>query len=66
MMDKERPEGMFSFLPQYDDQLPKQFSKLVQDMQYQKGNLVEQTTITYHNNQTKESAIIKVRFSPFE
>ena len=29
-LDRERPEGMYQFLPQYDDQLPKQYSKLVE------------------------------------
>lgn len=65
-MDKETSEGTYLFVPQYDDQLPKQFSQLVKDVQYQKGDLIEQTTIIYSNNQTQENALIKVRFSPLE
>ena len=64
LLDRERNEGIYIFLPQWNDQLPKQYSKLVQDVQYFKGELVEQTTIIYTNNEAKEHAMIKVRFSP--
>lgn len=61
----EISEGVYTFLPQWDNQLPKLYGKLNQDISYQRGDLVEQTTITYQNAETKEFALVKVRFSPY-
>jgi len=63
-------EGAYIFRPQWNDPLPHQYGKLDQDVLYQKGNLLEQWTITYDNSNGSapvagkyEQAILKVRFS---
>lgn len=63
-------EGAYIFRPQWNDPLPHQYGKLDQDVVYQKGNLLEQWTITYDNSNggpqvpgRYEQAIVKVRFS---
>lgn len=43
-------EGAYIFRPRWDDPLPHQYGKLDQDVIYQKGNLLEQWTITYDNS----------------
>lgn len=62
--DRETSEGVYTFLPQWDDQLPHLFGKLVQDISYQRGDLVEQITITFQDPGLQEYALVKVRFSP--
>jgi len=63
-------EGAYVFGPMFDQPLPHQYSKLDQDVLFQKGNLVDQWTITYDNSNggppvpgRYEQAIVKVRFS---
>lgn len=44
--------------------MPHPYSKLLEDVIYQKGNLVEQWTILFNNPINNEQAIIKVMTSP--
>ena len=47
-------EGAYIFRPKWDDPLPHQYGQLDQDVLYQKGNLLEQWTITYDNSNGAE------------
>lgn len=69
-MDSKTSEGAYIMMPKEDDTLPHQYSKLDQDVLFQKGKLVDQWTINYNNMDqgspipgVYEQAIIKVRFS---
>lgn len=47
--NNNRDEGHYIFVPQWDDQAPKQFSSLNDDITYQSGQLVEQWSLFYKN-----------------
>lgn len=57
-------DGPYVFRPEWRDPLPKQYSKLVEDVVYQKGNLVEQWTVIFNNPEKHEQAIIKILNTP--
>ena len=59
-----RAEGAYTFIPEWYDQAPKQFSNLNDDITYQSGQLVEQWSLFFKNCTTGEKAILRVRFSP--
>lgn len=61
-LELERSEGRFILLPEFKTPLPQQFSEVNQDVMYQKGNMVEQWTITYDKS-NEERAMVKVLFS---
>jgi hypothetical protein len=63
-LNGEASEGAYTFRPEWKDPLPKQFSKLREDITYQQGALLDQWTITYNDKQTKERAVINVRYTP--
>jgi hypothetical protein len=52
------------FIPEWRDPLPYQYGKLIEDVIYQKGQLVEQWTVLYNDEAKKEQAIIKILTSP--
>lgn len=62
-LEMERSEGRFILLPEFKTPLPQQFSEVNADVTYQKGNMIEQWTITCDNKTTEERALIKVLFS---
>jgi len=43
--DTETNEGVYTFAPQWDDAMPHLYGKLVQDISYSKGEIVEQITV---------------------
>lgn len=59
-----RSEGMYSFIPEWNNQMPKQYSTLNDDITYQAGQLVEQWSLFFKNEKTNERGILKVRHSP--
>lgn len=63
-MNNDWEEGAYVFKPEWYDQLPHQFSSLVDDITYQSGQLLEQWSIYYKNCTTNEKAIVRVRYSP--
>lgn len=63
-LNGEASEGAYTFRPEWKDPLPKQFSKLKEDITYQQGSLLDQWTIQFNDKQTKERAVINVRFTP--
>jgi hypothetical protein len=57
------PEGAYLMMPSKEGGFaPQTYSKIDPDVSYEKGRVVEQWTIKYHD--WKEYAIIRVRFSP--
>lgn len=61
-LEMERSEGRFILLPEFKTPLPQQFSEVNADVMYQKGNMIEQWTITYDKS-NEERALVKVLFS---
>ena len=48
--NNEFQEGPYVFKPKWDDPLPHQYGKLDKEIDYQKGKLLEQWTITFDNS----------------
>lgn len=63
--DNEPSEGAYIFKPEWRTPKPLNYGKLSEDVVYEKGENIEQWTIMFDDAQTKEKAIIKVRFSQF-
>lgn len=63
--DNEPSEGAYIFKPEWRSPKPQTYSKLSEDVVYEKGQNIEQWTIIFDDPKTNEKAIIKVRFSPF-
>lgn len=63
--DNEPSEGAYIFKPEWRSPKPQLYGKLSEDVVYEKGENIEQWTITYEDAKTNEKAIIKVRFSQF-
>jgi len=63
--DMEPSEGAYIFKPEWRSPKPQTYSKLSEDVIYEKGQNIEQWTIIFDDPKTTERAIIKVRFSPF-
>ena len=64
IVDADKSEGAYTFIPEWFDQAPRQFSNLNDDITYQSGQLVEQWSLFFKNCTTGEKAILRVRFSP--
>jgi hypothetical protein len=62
--DDTSGDGAYIFRPEWRNPFANPYSKLVEDVVYQKGNLVEQWTILFNNPNNHEQAIIKVLTSP--
>lgn len=62
-LDIDKNEGAYLFKPNWRNPLPVQYSTLNQDVIYQKGNTIQQWTLSFQNQTTKELALIKVRYS---
>jgi len=58
-------EGAYIFMPAWDDPLPKLYSKVKEDVFYQKGKFLEQWTLHFEDEKADERAILRVRFSEF-
>jgi len=56
-------EGAYIFMPAWDDPMPKLYSKVKEDVFYQKGKFLEQWTLHFEDEKTDERAILRVRFS---
>lgn len=63
-LNNEWEEGAYVFKPEWYDQMPHQYSSLVDDITYQAGQIVEQWSIFYKNCTTGEKAIVRARYSP--
>lgn len=63
-LNNEWEEGAYVFKPEWYDQMPHQYSSLVDDITYQSGQIVEQWSIFYKNCTTGEKAIVRARYSP--
>ena len=63
--DHESSEGAYIFKPEWRSPKPQIYSKLSEDVLYEKGQNIEQWTIIFDDAKTGEKAIIKVRFSPY-
>lgn len=68
MTDQEKmqvqiAEGAYIFMPAWDDPLPKLFSKITDDVFYQKGKYLEQWTFLFDDKDKNEKAVLRVRFS---
>lgn len=63
--DNEPSEGAYIFKPEWRSPKPQIYSKLSEDVIYEKGQNIEQWTIIFDDPKAGEKAIIKVRFSPF-
>jgi len=48
--NEDSNEGAYIFKPKWDDPLPHQYGKLDENVDYQKGDLLEQWTITFDNS----------------
>ena len=60
-------EGAYTFRPEFENGLNQYlypYSQLKTDIDYQKGVNLDQYTIIYNKNDTKEQAVIKIWFSP--
>ena len=64
-MQAQTAEGAYIFMPAWDDPLPKQFSKVKEDVIYQRGKFLEQWTLIYDDAKANERAVLRVRFSEF-
>lgn len=62
-MQVQTAEGAYIFMPAWDDPLPKQYSKVKEDVFYQKGKFLEQWTFNFDDTATDERAVLRVRFS---
>lgn len=58
-------EGAYIFMPAWDDPLPKLYSKIKEDVFYQKGKFLEQWTLHFEDVNADERAVLRVRFSEF-
>lgn len=63
-LGRKQSEGIYTFMPEWFNQAPSQYSQLNDDITYQSGQLVEQWSIFFKNCTTNEKAIMRVRFSP--
>ena len=63
--DKETSSGVYVFLPEYSDPLPKPYGKVAKEVQIQKGNLVQQMTVRFEDQEREQFGLIKVRFSKY-
>jgi hypothetical protein len=52
--DKSLADGPYVFKPEWRDPFPHEYSKLIEDVVYQKGNLVEQWTVAFNDPATNE------------
>lgn len=52
-------------MPAWDDPLPKLYSKVTEDVFYQKGKYLEQWTLHFEDEKADERAVLRVRFSEF-
>ena len=52
------------FMPEWSDQLPKNFGKLNKEITYQKGNLIEQWVVTFEDIDKSEFGMFVIRFAP--
>lgn len=64
LMNVGQAEGVYSLVPQWNDQAPHQFSTLNNDITFQGGQLVEQWSIFFRNDTSGEKAVVSVRYSP--
>jgi hypothetical protein len=64
-LEYEKSENALTFVPQFDDSLPKQYSEVNKDVSYQKGNFMQQWTILFDNPLSEERATVSVRYSEF-
>jgi hypothetical protein len=46
-LDGENPDGSYVFFPEWRDPMPKSFGQLDENVQYQKGKLLEQYTVKF-------------------
>jgi hypothetical protein len=60
LADQVPSEGPYIFRPEWRNPLPHPYSKLLEDVIYQKGNLVETWTILYNDPVSHAQAVIKI------
>jgi hypothetical protein len=64
LADEKSGDGAYIFRPEWRNPLPNPYSKLIEDVIYQKGNLVEMWTVLFNDPKTHEQAIIKILNTP--
>jgi len=62
--DAEKGDGPYIFKPEWRTPKAYTFSKLNQEVVYEKGQNIEQWTVLFDDAEKSEKAIVKVRFSP--
>lgn len=64
-LQAQTAEGAYIFMPAWDEPLPKLYSKITDDVFYQRGKYLEQWTLLFDDKEKNEKATLRVRFSEF-